>query len=308
MKLLLITNSKEPNLGYLVTKNTKKDFLEIYKENLKKENIFQFMFSNSMLRSGYTYLFQDDFELQTIKIDKPNGQDDIWSKIMLNSLIINKKTIISGRVKYDNPIFKGLFKTDNHFQEVIRSLPSTDSEIFICDIDSVNVNYYEDISSVGIYVVNAGKIISSVNYSDQMWSYIREGIINVFGNLNAKKIHMMDETTAQASANINLTSELKKLSAEIGLNFDRKSTYSLYSELNGTLDTLKAEQSLTSLDLVPSLRALAKQMIDNPNQLRKVNHNLSLDISFGIDVGLLTRLQGSFEGGYNRLFKLEMDF
>ncbi|WP_165500966.1 hypothetical protein, partial [Lelliottia amnigena] len=208
----------------------------------------------------------------------------------------------------DDPIFKGLFKTDNHFQEVIKSLPSTDSEIFICDIDSVNSNYYEEISSVGIYVVNAGKIIPSVNYSDQMWSYIREGIINVFGNLNAKKIHMMDETTAQANANISLTNELKKLSAEIGLSFDRKSTYSLYSELNGTLDTLKAEQSLSSLDLVPSLRALAKQMIDNPNQLRKVNHNLSLDISFGIDVGLLTRLQGSFEGGYNRLFKLEMDF
>ncbi|WP_347115692.1 hypothetical protein AAHB66_07240 [Leclercia sp. S52] len=269
MKLLLITNSKEAEPGYLVTKNTKKDFLEIYKENLKKENLFQLMFSYSFLKSGYTYFYQDECELQTIKIDKPSGQNDIWSKIMLSSLIINKKAIISGGVKYDNSIFKGLFKTENHFQEVIKSLPSTDSEIFICDIGTVNACYIEEISSVGIYVVNAGQVIPSVNYSDQMWSYIREGIINVFGNLNAKKINLIDETVSHGNANISLTSELKKLSAEIGLSFDRKSTYALYSELNGTLDTLKAEQSLSSLDLVPSLRALAKQMIDNPNHLKK---------------------------------------
>lgn len=306
MKLLLVSNSKELEPGHLVTKRTKKDFLDIYRSNFTKLSIFHYITTGHLIKSGLDYLFQDENELQRVTLPNSEGLDDFWAGIFPYSLVISKGTIIDGNLKHNNKIFKGIFKTERHFNEIVNSLPSTDSEICICDINTINKYIIDKVSTVGIYLVGSGRVLSAMNYSDQMWSHVREGILNVFGNLNVKKIHLSDMTSANAE--INISTELKQLSADIGLRFDRRSTYELYSELNGTLDTLKAEQSISELDLVPSLRVLAKQMIDNPTHLKTVKHNISVDISFGVDINLLTRLQGSFDGGYNRVFSLEMTF
>lgn len=308
MKIILISNSKENDPGLRITKNTKKEFLEIYKDKIRKESALQLMISGTLVSSVFDYLFQKDNELYTIKLNTENTSknNDPWSIITLNAAIISKETIIDSSIKYNDKLFKGIFKSERHFNEIVKSLPSFDSEIYICDPHTIKQINPHELLPVGIYVMGSGKIIPSRNYSDQMWSHVREGILGAFGNLNVKKIHLIDTTSSSAKSNIN--ADLKNLSADIGLNFERKSSYEIISELNGTLDTLKAEQYLSQLDHTPSLKILAKQMIDNPNHLKSIKHNLILDISFGMDIDLLTRLQGSFEGGYNRTFKLEMEF
>ena len=305
MKLLLSTNSPVANPGYIASKKTKKDYLTLLKEEPWYFKIFHFDLVNARRK----YKLKNNYDL-TINPMKNciGGNNDLFTKIYPKSHTITKKTIGESGIDYDDDLFCGIFKNKKHFEFLLDSFETSDSEIVICNIDEVN-NYLTDKSeNLGIYFVKDEMIYTASNYSDDMWSYIKEGIIDVFGNLDAKKIYLKDKTNINTNINISFSKELIDIAPEIGLNLNRKCEYEIECEQNGTLNVSKAKMSINKLNMFKDLKVLALQMVDNPKHLKSIKQNVQLDISFGVNMKMLTLLQGSFEGGYSRKFDLYIEF
>lgn len=314
MKLILITNSPVANPGYIVSKTTKKDYLSILKEDFNRVPLYKYILDfnflyNPFFKAGVKYYTHNNYELVIYPLKKSiGGINDIIAKIYPSSNVITKNTIQESEINYNDPLFCGIFKNKVLFDSLLDSFQTSDSEIIICNLDEVNKYVTEKLHGLGVYLVHDDTLLPSANFSDNMWSYVREGIIGVFGNLNAIKMHLVDKTIIDSNANIGISKKLMAIAPEIGLNFNRKCTYEIQCELNGTLDISKAKQSMHKLNMFSDLKLLASQMIDNPKHLKSIKQNIQLDISFGVNMNMLTLLQGSFEGGYSRQFELLLEF
>lgn len=309
MQLLLATNSPIPHPGYIVTESTKRDFFEIFGEELKDRGVFDLIYSPWVTKVIYNYFSQDEVKRTIYPLKSAiSSKPELAGKIYPKSNIITKKTLIDAAVKFDDALFYGVFKSKAHYDYILSALPTSDSELVICDVGTINTHSTRKAQGPGFYILRGGEAVPANNYSNSVWSLIHHGIVEVFGNLNAKKIHLKDKTDTSVSSTVSLSEELSALPLELGINLKAKCSYEICCEMNGTLDTYKASQALHKLEMFSALQLLAQQMIDNPTHLKKVAQNVQLDISFGVGIKLLTMLQGSFEGGYTREFDLEIQF
>jgi hypothetical protein len=306
MKILLITNSPIANPG-IVVPNDKKDFFDLYKEEIESRSVTDIVFGFPSWDAAASYFNQKEVKVHPAR-PAIGGEDGLLSKIQYKSLIVPKRTIVKANLDYDSELFCGAFKSGDYFQSMVSLLPTDDSEFVICNIGEVNRNCDKKVSGVGLHLVHESGVSPASNYSNFVWEYLRQGVVEVFGNLNAKRVSLKDKTNIEAAANISLSKSARAAIIEAGLLFDKKCSYEISCELNGTLDTKKASQSLHKLRMFSVLNSLAQQGIENPTHLKSVSQSVQLDVSFGIDVNLLTLLQGAFAGGYTREFDLKIEF
>jgi hypothetical protein len=58
----------------------------------------------------------------------------------------------------------------------------------------------------------------------------------------------------------------------------------------------------------PELLKLAEHAALNPGTLICIKKEISLDIAFGMNINLISLFQGAFEGGYERVFAVNLSF
>jgi len=319
MKVLLITDAPVQNPGFIATETTKKEYLELLKNSFEAKPsssilraftpLSMRLFTNPLVTSGLQYFTQNKTQIVVIPSSNVISKDDnLISKITPKSHTLNKRTILDGGITFDDHHFCGIFKSKEQFKHILDNLPTDDSEFVICDAPEISKYAAHPIGFTGVAFVVDKQVIPASDFSDKMWSTVRLGVLGVFGNLNAKSIRLTDKTTSDVNAELRIRKEIINFGATAGLNFHRKCSYEISCDLNGTLDVETAKIELNKLDHVDDLKLLATQMIANPRHLNKIQQCISLDASFGIDVNLLSCLQGSFEGGYSRVFDLEIQF
>ena len=103
MQLLLATNSPIPHPGYIVTESTKRDFFEIFGEELKDRGVFDLIYSPWVTKVIYNYFSQDEVKRTIYPLKSAiSSKPELAGKIYPKSNIITKKTLIDAAVKFDD--------------------------------------------------------------------------------------------------------------------------------------------------------------------------------------------------------------
>jgi len=237
------------------------------------------------------------------------GLDIVETGIKVN--VIDKKTLLSAGVGYDNPLFQGVFSNKIQFNTLIKNLPSDDSEIVICDPQLAQSIYGAPVPQPGVYLAEKNNVIAASKFSEGRLERLRVAILEAFSNLGASRIYVKDLTDVTLKAESELPKELVKNAANLNISFSKKLDFDFsvdYNRNNLTTSPETAKRALQFLRCAPELAQTVEHLIANPKAISKIRKTVSLDISFGMRAEVVSIFQGSYAGGYNRKFAVEIDF
>src|SRR5690606_26782015 len=223
---------------------------------------------------------------------------------------IDRKTIKECSIPYDSAIFNGIFSSSKQYEIALKSLPSDDSDILISGPESVRANFKKDLSP-GIYILDNKKPFPASECSSSVLEQLRVSIIHIFSSLGAKEIKVIDKTDQSHSCTIQIDKEIIPLAPKLNLNLNRSSKFNIEAKLAGIRsipDSNFSEEIRIKLKDAPELLNLAEYAMKNPDSVKTIKKEISLNTSFGFNVSLLTVFQGAFQGGYERLFAVEISF
>lgn len=316
MNVVLVTNQKGKEFGSFYAVKTKKALFTILKDEIKKFSKKSFFgklkcyhsFNNPFLKAINRYITQDEYISNVASLRKSIGGDDsILSKVLPYSIVISKISIINAEIPYNAEIYNGIFKDETQYNYIVSNLPSDDSAIYITDL-SVLYKFGVELHDAGIYLYHRDLLYKSEAYSETVWDNLKNGVISVFSSLNATSISLIEESVVASELEVSLAKELTAFAPKIGLNLKKRQSFELNCKLNANLDLAEASKNLYLLDDFKGLRTLAEKNIKNPCTLKSINQKIELNISFGMNVKVLSALQGVFEGGYTRKLNCEIIF
>lgn len=316
MKIVIAAEIKNANNGIAVPKAFSESIsnikdTEFHKRDQKKQrSIVDFINPLTQLNEIKDLLnfAIGENELKVIPFSSAE-HNQIIKSIVENSITVTKSVIQNHKVSHDNSIFRGMFSNKKQFSAMLEFLPSDDCQIIVSDIHSLSQITGNENIDVGIYLLcENGKLVKLQNYSNLLWRDLKFGILKTFANLNAKRITINDITDHSIDGKISLGEKILEIAPEIGLNLSKKEDFSFDTELNGIFDIEGAIETVSILKEYPELYAIAMHIIKNPNSGKKIDSNITLDVSFGVNVRLLSIFQGSFAGGYTRKFSVSIAF
>jgi hypothetical protein len=242
----------------------------------------------------------------TVAVDPQASRCD--SAIDAAVVCIDRHTLQQAKVRYDHDIWCGAFKSEEYFNLIVNSLPSADSDLVICDIASLNKLGGYDIEHPGLYVRQGNNLILASDYSMCKLVRLRVAILEAFSSLGVKKIKMEDVTDLTLNSNVSVSKELLAIAPKIGISLNRKTSFTIDAEFKGIVDLEKAKLSLLGLTGFPEIKLIGEHLIREPGNVSSVEKRVTLDLSFGLNVEMLTLFQGGFSGGYQREFHVVMRF
>jgi hypothetical protein len=225
--------------------------------------------------------------------------------------VINKKTLLSAKVDYDNPLFQGVFSNKTQYSTLVKNLPSDDSDIIICDPPLAQAIYAATVSQPGVYLAEKNNVIAASKFSEGRLERLRVAILQAFSSLGASRIYVKDMTDITFNAESELPEELVKNAANLKISFSKKLDFDFsveYNKDNLDIRPENAKEALLFLRCAPELAQTVEHLIANPKAINKIRKTVSLDISFGMKAEVISIFQGAFAGGYNRKFAVEVDF
>jgi hypothetical protein len=218
---------------------------------------------------------------------------------------IDKKTILESSISHDDSLFNGIFSSKKQYELLVKNLPSNDSDIFIGGIKDACAIFHNSHITSGIYFLHEEKLIKATDFSRSVFEDLRVAIIDVFSKLGAKQINITDTTESGGSAAISISKEITSLGPQLNLDFKKTTRFSIDAKLSG----VRAEHSdefitdiREKLKHAPELLKLAEHATLNPGAL------IALNIAFGMNVNLISLFQGAFQGGYERVFAVNLSF
>jgi len=233
------------------------------------------------------------------------------SHIERKANVIDKKTLLSSNLKYDNPIFSGVFSNKTQYTSLLKNLPSDDSDIVICDPKLAYSIYGVTVPQPGVYLAQKHLVFAANKFSEGKLERLRTAILETFSNLGASRISVKDLTNTNLEASTNISKELIKNAANLDISLSKKLDFDFTIEYNSNnlpIDLTRAKKAVLGLDCTPELSQAAEHLISKPGTISKIKKMVHLDISFGMKAELVSVFQGSYQGGYNRNFAVEIDF
>lgn len=225
--------------------------------------------------------------------------------------VVNKKTLLDSNIKYDNPIFSGVFSNKTQYTSLLKNLPSDDSDIVICDPKLAYTIYGVTVPRPGVYLAENHFVVAANKFSEGKLEKLRIAILETFSNLGASRISVKDLTNTSLEANTNHSKEFIKNAANLDISLSKKLDFDFtveYNSSNATIDPVRAKKAVLGLDCAPELAQAAEHLIAKPGSTSKIKKMIQLDISFGMKSELVSVFQGSYQGGYNRSFAVDIDF
>ena len=225
--------------------------------------------------------------------------------------VIDKKTLRSAGLGYDDPLFQGVFSNKIQYTTLVKNLPSDDSEIVICDPQLAQAIYGGAAPNPGVYLAEKNNIIAASKFSEGRLERLRVGILEAFSNLGASRIYVKDLTDTSFKAETELPKELVKNAANLSISFSKKLDFDFsvdYNKVQLKISTERARRALEFLRCAPELAQTVEHLIANPGAINRIRKTVSLDISFGMKAEVVSIFQGAYAGGYNRKFAVEIDF
>ncbi|MDF2392654.1 hypothetical protein GWQ31_14990 [Aeromonas sp. 2MA4] len=321
MDILLVSNTPNSNNGYVTVDGENTDFINfINKEFTPPEDIYNTVLwniknfaSKANIAYAVNILYQAATSKKTLQIKEvpkiSSCKKHQRVNLLSQSVIVPKKTVVDGEVEYNHEIFKGMFKLNEQFEQIIKNMDSDDSDIIVCDAESVANALGLDNLDVGIYTIdNSNRPIKLSNYSQCMWENVKDGIIKTFLNLNANRIYISDKTETSVEADLAISKEVISLAPKLGLNLKRRDIFSFDMKLRGVFDVERASESLYKITAFPELKALAEHIIKNNNSGQSYEGTACLDVTFGANLNLITIFQGAFSSGYSRELQIKIEF
>jgi hypothetical protein len=309
MKVYIGTEDEILNCGYYTASDDKKYIEELLNE-LKSQNTWQIInysywkllfASITALKRSYT-----PKEFKKIAVVSPHHSDDND----FGSIVTKNGDIINSKFNHNDTIFRGYFKSKDHLEQVSSLLPGNDIKFIVTNHRNLT-KLDPNIVQPGLYITNVyseNRMHSIKDYSIDVWKGVGVGINRVFSNLGAKKITIKDTTSNELKGSLAISEKLlKKLSLELGFNFNRKEKFDLSFELEPAFNKEKAGLHLELLRPADQLYQLASYIIDD-GRITSIKQNIDIDISFGLNINALTLLQGSFEGGNQRKLEVDISF
>lgn len=224
---------------------------------------------------------------------------------------IDKKTILESSISHDDNLFNGIFSSKKQYELLVKNLPSNDSDIFIGGIKDACAIFHNSHITSGIYFLHEGKLIKATDFSRSVFEDLRVAIIDVFSKLGAKQINITDTTESGGSAEISISKEITSLAPQLNLDFKKTTRFSIDAKLSG-VRTEHSDEFIVDirgkLKHAPELLTLAEHAALNPGALIGIKKEISLNIAFGMNVNLISLFQGAFQGGYERVFAVNLSF
>lgn len=224
---------------------------------------------------------------------------------------IDKKTILEGAISHDENLFNGIFTSKKQYELLIKSLPTNDSDIFIGGIKDARKIFNNSSITSGIHFLHDGKLVKAADFSRSVFEDLRVAIIDIFSRLGAKEINITDRTEVGGTAKVSTNKEVSALAKQLNLDFQKTARFSIEAKLNGTREASSGKfisEIRSQLKHAPELLKLAEHSALNPGALIGIKKEISLNIAFGMDVNLISLFQGSFKGGYERVFSVDLRF
>lgn len=225
--------------------------------------------------------------------------------------VVDKKTLLSSSLKYDDPIFSGVFLNKTQYTSLLKNLPSDDSDIVICDPKLAYTIYGVTVPYPGVYLAENHFVVAANKFSEGKLERLRTAILETFSNLGASRISVKDLTSTNMEASTTLSKEIIKNAEKLDISFSKKLDFDFtveYNPSNSSIDPTRAKKAVLDLDCAPELAQAAKHLISKPGTTSKIKKMVHLDISFGMKADLISVFQGSYQGGYIRNFAVEIDF
>ena len=225
--------------------------------------------------------------------------------------VVDKKTLLSSSLKYDDPIFSGVFLNKTQYTSLLKNLPSDDSDIVICDPKLAYTIYGVTVPYPGVYLAENHFVVAANKFSEGKLERLRTAILETFSNLGASRISVKDLTSTNMEASTTLSKEIIKNAEKLDISFSKKLDFDFtveYNPSNSSIDPTRAKKAVLGLDCAPELAQAAKHLISKPGTTSKIKKMVHLDISFGMKADLISVFQGSYQGGYIRNFAVEIDF
>lgn len=225
--------------------------------------------------------------------------------------VVDKKTLLSSSLKYDDPIFSGVFLNKTQYISLLKNLPSDDSDIVICDPKLAYTIYGVTVPYPGVYLAENHFVVAANKFSEGKLERLRTAILETFSNLGASRISVKDLTSTNMEASTTLSKEIIKNAEKLDISFSKKLDFDFtveYNPSNSSIDPTRAKKAVLDLDCAPELAQAAKHLISKPGTTSKIKKMVHLDISFGMKADLISVFQGSYQGGYIRNFAVEIDF
>ena len=225
--------------------------------------------------------------------------------------VVDKKTLLSSSLKYDDPIFSGVFLNKTQYTTLLKNLPSDDSDIVICDPKLAYTIYGVTVPHPGVYLAETHFVVAANKFSEGKLERLRTAILETFSNLGASRISVKDLTSTNMEASTTLSKEIIKNAEKLDISFSKKLDFDFtveYNPSNSSIDPTRAKKAVLDLDCAPELAQAANHLIFKPGSTSKIKKMVHLDISFGMKADLISVFQGSYQGGYIRNFAVEIDF
>lgn len=224
---------------------------------------------------------------------------------------IDKKTLVDCSILYDSSLFKGIFQSKRQYELLIKSLPSNDNDIFIGGIENVRTIFRDPNITDGIYFLHDERLVKSTDFSRSVLEDLRVAIIDIFSKLGAKTIKITDTTDVSGSTEISISKDITALAPHLCLDLKRTNRFSIDAKLNG-VRTEYGDQFTADirkkLKHAPELLKLAEHAALNPGALICIKKEITLNIAFGMSANLISLFQGTFKGGYERVFTVDLNF
>jgi hypothetical protein len=224
---------------------------------------------------------------------------------------IDKKSALNCHLKHDANLYRGLFVSSKQYELLLKMLPTDDTDIVICGVDEAQALFPASRPCPGIHFQYQDQLVPATDFSISVFELLRVAIVEIFSKLGAKRISLQDNTDIKAEVKACISKEVLALAPSLGLNLSRSSKFSLDATLVGIaclVDEVLLQKIKEALHLAPELQKLAEHAALNPRTLKVVKKDISLNISFGMNINLLAAFQGSFTGGYERALTIEIVF
>ena len=209
--------------------------------------------------------------------------------------VVDKKTLLSSSLKYDDPIFSGVFLNKTQYTSLLKNLPSDDSDIVICDPKLAYTIYGVTVPHPGVYLAETHFVVAANKFSEGKLERLRTAILETFSNLGASRISVKDLTSTNMEASTTLSKEIIKNAEKLDISFSKKLDFDFtveYNPSNSSIDPTRAKKAVLDLDCAPELAQAAKHLISKPGTISKIKKMVHLDISFGMKAELVSVFQG----------------
>lgn len=315
MDILVVAKKFTGKPGRIVKKEvTAKEIISLYSKHLNISTVSALIMPATSIIAGAVMgkVILDDIKnlgLEVIDSDDADANQKSYTESKAN--VIDKKTLISSNLKYDNPIFSGVFSNKIQFTSLLKNLPSDDSDIVICDQKLAHSIYGVTITNPGVYLAENNFVVTANKFSEGKLEKLRTDILETFSNLGASRISVKDLTNTSLEASTQLSKELNKNAANLKISLTKNLDFDFtveYNASNSSIDLDRARKSVRGLDCAPELAQTAEHLISKPGTVSKIKKMVHLDISFGMKPELISVSQGSYQGGYNRSFAVDIEF